>query len=82
MTTTLPTALSHRDTALLRAVADGRCELAGSAGPVLLVDGRCCCDQSAAHRLTAAGLIGPPVPAGQRVAAELTTAGRALLAAA
>lgn len=74
--------LSRRDVALLRAVAAGRCKLAGRGWPVLLVDGLCCCDQAAAHRLTAAGLIGPGELAGAPVPAELTAAGRALLAAA
>lgn len=75
--------LSRRDLALLRAVAAGRCELTRRGGPVLFVDGRCCCDQSVAHRLTAEGLIAAePRRLGERAPAELTPAGRALLAAA
>ena len=66
--------LTHRDRAVLRAVADGRCELTGSS---LLVDGLCCADQFAGLRLTSAGLIsatsGP---------AALTSAGYEILAAA
>lgn len=67
------TSLTHRDRAVLRAVADGRCEIAGSS---LLVDGLCCADQFAGLRLTTAGLInarsGP---------AALTSAGYQMLAA-
>ena len=70
-------ALSHRDRAILRAVAGGTAELMGGAQPDLLVDGRCCCDQMAAHRLARAGLItgdGPAVP-GRRRPALLTPLG-------
>jgi hypothetical protein len=42
--------LSGRDRAILRAVAAGNAELAWGAEPDLLLDGRFCCDQSAAHR--------------------------------
>ena len=66
--------LTHRDRAVLRAVADGRCEISGSA---LLVDGLCCADQFAGLRLRTAGLISTrPGPA------ALTTAGYELLTAA
>ena len=66
--------LTHRDRAVLRAVADGRCEISGSS---LLVDGLCCADQFAGLRLRTAGLISTrPGPA------ALTTAGYALLDAA
>ncbi|MET8757366.1 hypothetical protein [Lentzea sp. NPDC004782] len=66
--------LTHRDRAVLKAVADGRCEITGS---TLLVDGLCCADQFAGLRLRTAGLISTrPGPA------ALTTAGYALLAAA
>lgn len=70
-------ALTHRDRAILRAVAGGRAELLGGAQPDLMVDGRCCCDQLAARRLAHAGLIAGAAPAafGQRVPAELTAAG-------
>lgn len=69
--------LTHRDRAILRAVAGGTAELIGGAQHDLLVDGRCCCDQMAAHRLAKAGLIAGVGPAalGQRVAARLTSAG-------
>ena len=46
--------LSHRDQAVLRAVAEGRCRLSGRC---LLVDGVYCADQFAGRRLVAAGLI-------------------------
>ncbi len=69
--------LSRRDRAILRAVAGGTAELLGGSRPDLLVDGRCCCDQMAAHRLAQAGLIVGTAPAalGQRVPARLTPAG-------
>ena len=56
-------ALSHRDLALLRATAAGRCELICGCQPDLLIEGRWCCDQTAAHQLAAAGLLGPGVSA-------------------
>ena len=69
--------LSHRDRAILRAVAGGTAELIGGSEPDLFVDGRYCCDQMAAHRLAKAGLITGASPAalGQRVPARLTPAG-------
>ena len=75
MTTT--STLSGRDRAILRAVATGGAELAWGAEPDLLLDGRYCCDQPAAHRLARAGLIAPSeaCAAGQRVAATVTEAG-------
>ena len=81
LTTEVPV-LTRRDRAILRAVADGRAELVYGAEPDLLLDGRCCCDQVAAHRLAHAGLIAPLVVAdvGQRVPARLTQAGSAQLA--
>jgi len=71
-------ALSHRDRAILRAVAGGTAELLVSVEPDLFVDGLCCSDQVAAHRLAHAGLIAPTAPAaaGQRVLARLTPAGQ------
>lgn len=77
-----PRRLSHRDRAILRAVAGGGAQLVVSAEPDLFLDGRCCSDQPAAHRLAHAGLIAPvfPARAGERVAAELTAAGVVLLA--
>ena len=81
MTTT--TTLSGRDRAILRAVAAGGAELQLGAEPDLFLDGRCCCDQMAAHRLAHAGLIAPLAiaPVGQRVPARLTAAGTAQLSA-
>jgi hypothetical protein len=75
-------ALTRRDRAILKAVAAGRAELVLGAEPDLLLDGRCCCDQVAAHRLARAGLIAPLAPAapGTRVPAALTAAGTAELA--
>lgn len=75
--------LTGRDRAILRAVARGNAELAGGAEPDLFIDGRCCCDQSAAHRLARAGLIAPALPGsvGQRVSAHVTAAGWELLSA-
>lgn len=62
---------------------NGGAELVFGAEPDLLIDGRCCCDQAAAHRLARAGLIAPRAAAivGQRVAAFLTPAGTARLSA-
>jgi hypothetical protein len=81
LTTTTP--LSGRDRAILRAVATGGAELAWGSEPDLLLDGRYCCDQPAAHRLARAGLIAPVAVcrAGQRVPATVTEAGRRELAA-
>lgn len=73
MTTSTSAPLSHRDRAVLRAVAAGRCALVW---PTLLVDGLCCADQFLCARLTAAGLIDGSGPAGP---AGLTPAGRAVL---
>jgi hypothetical protein len=75
--------LTGRDRAILRAVAAGGAELLIGAEPDLLLDGRCCCDQVAAHRLAHAGLIAPTLTAGvgHRVPACLTLAGAARLAA-
>ncbi len=72
-----PTSLNHRDRALLRAVAAGRCAIPAGSGGALTVDGRCFSDQFAGLRLTAAGLV-----AGDDGRARLTPSGRALLAAA
>jgi hypothetical protein len=79
MTTT--STLSGRDRAILRAVAAGGAEVALGSEPDLFIDGRCCCDQSAAHHLFRAGLIAATTLGlvGQRVAAALTPAGRRAL---
>lgn len=72
--------LCHRDRAVLRAVAAGRCMLAADAGVVLVIDGVCCCDQLIGTRLSRAGLI---ATSGARPApVRLTDSGRALLEAA
>jgi hypothetical protein len=75
MELTMRTQLSGRDRAILRAVATGGA--AWGAEPDLLLDGRYCCDQPAAHRLARAGLIAPSgaCATGQRVAATVTEAG-------
>jgi hypothetical protein len=73
--------LSGRDRAILRAVAAGRAELRLGTEPDLFLDGRSCCDQSAAHQLVRVGLISATAPelVGQRVTAALTPAGRQAL---
>jgi hypothetical protein len=73
--------LTCRDRAILRAVAGGSAEIVVGAEPDLFLDGRCCSDQMAAHRLVNAGLITAAVPGavGQRVAARLTPVGRELV---
>jgi hypothetical protein len=80
VTTTISPALSHRDRAVLRAVAAGRCEISGGACVALVIDGVGCCDQFVGSRLTQAGLI---AAAGARQEpARLTPSGQALLEAA
>lgn len=75
--------LSHRDHAILRAVAAGTAQLSGGCEPDLFLDGRCCSDQLAAHRLVHAGLIAPSRTGAhhQRVPAVLTPAAHELLLA-
>jgi hypothetical protein len=79
MTTT--STLSGRDRAILRAVAAGGAQLRLGTEPDLFLDGRCCCDQSAAHHLVRAGLISATTLelVGQRVGAALTPAGQQAL---
>ena len=79
MTTT--SSLSGRDRAILRAVAAGGAELALGTEPDLFLDGRCCCDQTAAHHLVRAGFIAATTLGlvGQRVTAALTPAGHEAL---
>jgi hypothetical protein len=83
MELTMDVSLSGRDRAILRAVAAGGAELAWGAEPDLFLDGRCCCDQPAAHRLARVGLIAPALAGtvGQRVPAQVTAAGMLELAA-
>jgi hypothetical protein len=84
MGTTATVQLTGRDRAILRAVAGGTAELSGGAEPDLFLDGRCCCDQPAAHRLVRLGLIAPAAtgPVGRRVPAHVTSEGWALIATA
>jgi len=80
MTTTLRATLSHRDRAVLRAVAAGRCQISDDFGVQLVIDGVCCCDQFVGTRLSQAGLIATD---GSRPGlARLTPSGRAVLEAA
>ncbi len=79
MTTTTCHPLSHRDRAILRAVAGGRCRMSGEIGAPLLVDGVYCSDQLVGFRLAAAGLIRDDLGQG---APTITEIGRATLAAA
>lgn len=74
--------LTRRDLAILRVVARGGAELIAGVEPDLFLDGMYCCDQSAAHFLARAGLIGPAGLAtiGQRVPAQLTESGLDALA--
>jgi hypothetical protein len=67
---------------MLCAIAARRAEITCSCEPDLFVDGLACCDQSASRHLAHAGLIRAATRAevGQRVPAELTDAGHALLA--
>lgn len=83
MERTINVSLSGRDRAILRAVAAGKAELAWGGVPDLFLDGRCCSDQVAAHRLARTGLIAPTAvgTAGTRVPAGITTAGRDLILA-
>ena len=50
---TTTTTLNHRDRAVLRAVAAGRCEIPAGSGGALVVDGLCLSDQFAGLRLKA-----------------------------
>lgn len=45
MTTSTLSSLSHRDRAVLRAVAAGRCQISAGTGAPLAIDGIGCCDQ-------------------------------------
>ncbi|MFC0114032.1 hypothetical protein [Kibdelosporangium aridum] len=73
--------LSRREWAMLKAIAAGRGEITGSSEPDLFIDSLACCDQHAAHHLARADLVHATraVEMGQRVPAELTAAGHALL---
>lgn len=80
MTTTSPAPLSHRDRAVLCAVAAGRCTVSGDCGCNLCIDGMWCADQLVGSHLTGAGLI--IVPEGHPGPVQFTPLGRALLEAA
>jgi hypothetical protein len=67
--------LSRRDTSLLRAVAQDRCEIVLDPQPVLLVDGRVFCDTAAGQRLLDAGLLERPGIGSGRWPARLTSTG-------
>lgn len=73
--------VTGRELAMLRAVAAGRAELSYSCEPDLFIDGLSCCDQYTAHRLARRGLVCAAVPGviGERVRAEITAAGHAVL---
>ena len=75
--TTIEIPLSHRDRAVLRAVAAGRCLISGGATVALLIDGLGCCDQFVASRLIEAGLIA--APGSHAEPAQLTETGHTLL---
>ena len=79
MTTTREPLLSHRNRAVLRAVAGGRCRHTGEIGTPLLIDGVYVSDQLVGLRLAAAGLI---AGGSGRGATTITESGRAALAAA
>ena len=79
MTTTTCEPLSHRDRAVLRAVAAGRCRHTGEIGTPQLIDGVYISDQLVGLRLSAAGLI---ADGSGRGATTLTASGRAALMAA
>ena len=78
MATTI--SLSHRDRAILKAVASGRCQISRGVCASLTVDGLSCCDQFIGARLAGAGLIA--APGWQPEPARLTESGRAILQAA
>jgi hypothetical protein len=56
-TATLPGQLTNRDRAVLRAIAEGRCEVSGGRGTSLRIDGLYCSDQFVGARLANAGLV-------------------------
>ncbi len=74
------TSLSHRDRAVLLAIAAGRCQISGDLNASLIIDGLSCCDQFLGARMTRAGLIAAARSRQER--ARLTPTGRALLDAA
>jgi hypothetical protein len=75
--------LTRRAVNMLKAVRDGRAQLAPSCEPDLYVDGIPCCDQVTARMLGRLGLISPVRPGqpGELVPAVVTEAGRRVLLA-
>ena len=73
MNVTTVDSLSQRDLAVLRAVADGRCQISETFGGNLAIDGLWFTDQFAGPRLTEAGLILPDPRGGP---ARLSGSGR------
>jgi hypothetical protein len=80
METTITAQLSNRDRAVLRAIAQGRCQVSGACGTSLVIDGLSYADQFAGSRLAGAGLIA--VPGRTTEPARLTPTGMELLQAA
>lgn len=76
------TVLTRRAVNMLKAVRDGRAQLAPSCEPDLYVDGIPCCDQATARLLCRLGLISPVRPGrpGELVPAAVTEAGHRVLA--
>jgi hypothetical protein len=75
MTAALAPTLSHRDLAVLTAVAAGRCRCCDRLEGSLTVDGLHLADQFVGRRLVEAGLVTAAAPGPVR----LTDSGRALL---
>jgi hypothetical protein len=80
MTISVLPQLTHRDRAVLRAIAANRCTVTDDAGHALTIDGLFFCDQFAGARLADAGLVAVSGPTPLRP--QLTAAGRSMLAAA
>lgn len=69
------------DPATSQVAVEGRVEVTGSRKPGIRIDGLACCDQFAAHHLSAKGFVRPAqrFAVGQWSSAELTQAGFACL---
>ena len=74
------TQLLRRDSALLRAVADGRGEIVHGGKLMLFLDGRMFPDREAARRLIQAGVVAQPGLGTGRWPARLTRTGERELA--
>jgi hypothetical protein len=79
MESTFSIQLNNRDRAVLKAIAQGRCQVSGGCGTTLLIDGLCCADQFVGSRLAHAGLITVP---GQSGPVSLSASAMALVAGA